>query len=161
MTTNTKAMPDGYHSLTPAITVGDAAKAIEFYKRAFAAQEKERFLGPDGRIMHAEVKIGDSLLMMGEEMPQMGCLSPLSLKGTPGSLYLYVEDVDAVFERAVQAGAQVQMPVADMFWGDRCGTLADPFGHKWSIATHKEDLTSEEIKRRGRIWMEKQKQPAS
>ena len=148
MATNVKAVPAGYHTLTPALTVKDAKAAIAFYQKAFGAQEKEIFAGPDGRIMHAEVKIGDSILMLADEMPQMGCFSPASLKGSPASLYLYVENADSLFQQAVKAGAQVAMPIADMFWGDRCGQVTDPFGYKWSIATHREDLTLDQIRKR-------------
>jgi len=144
-----RAIPEEYHSITPSLVVKDTAKAIEFYKRAFGAEEKERFTLPGtNRIMHAELKIGDSILMLGEESPETGCFSPASLKGTPASLYLYVEEVDNVFNRAVQAGAQVKMPVADMFWGDRGGQVTDPFGHAWWIATHEEDLTQDQIAKR-------------
>ena len=145
MASPVKAIPDGYHTLTPALIVKDARAAIEFYKKAFGATEREFVEGPGGRIMYAEISIGDSILMFSEEMPEMGCLSPASLKGSPASLYLYTQDVDALFDRAVKAGAQVKMPVGDMFWGDRCGTLTDPFGYQWSIATRKENLTLEQI----------------
>ena len=148
-----KAIPTGYHALTPCLVVKGPAKAIYYYKQAFGAQERERMPGPNGTIMHAELKIGDSTLMLADEMPQMGTVSPASLKGSPSSLYLYVEQVDAVFDRAVQAGATVQMPVADMFWGDRAGSLVDPFGHRWMIGTHIQDLSSDEIRRRGQEFM--------
>ena len=142
-------VPTGFHTVTPALTVTDAEKAIGFYKRAFGAEECMRFLGPDEkRIMHAEIKIGDSILMLGEEHTEMGCRGPQSLGGTPVSLYLYVEDADQAFTRAVSAGARAERPVADMFWGDRCGQLTDPFGHKWNLATRKENLTPEEIRKR-------------
>lgn len=141
-----KPIPEGYHSLTPYLRVRGAGEAIEFYKRVFGAEEIMRMPGPDGKsIMHAELRIGDCMLMLAEEFPSMGALSPLSLNGTGVAIFLYVEDVDAVFQRAVAAGAKVQMPVADMFWGDRYGKLVDPFGHEWDIATHKEDLTPEEV----------------
>ena len=148
MATLVKAVPTGYHTITPTLIVKDARAAIAFYKKAFGAEEKEVFTGPDGRVMHAEVKIGDSILMLSDEMPQRGCLSPTSLKGSSASLYLYVENADSLFERAVKAGAEVAMPMADMFWGDRWGQVSDPFGYKWSIATHKEDLTLDQMRKR-------------
>jgi uncharacterized glyoxalase superfamily protein PhnB len=140
-----KAIPDGYHTLTPYMTVRDAARAIEFYKQAFGAVEKGVMNGPDGKIMHAELRIGDSIVMLADEFPQYGSMSPLSTGGAGMGLHIYVEDVDSAFDRAVKAGASVEMPVSDMFWGDRYGKLADPFGHKWSIATHKADLSMEEM----------------
>ena len=149
MASPAKAIPEGYHSLTPSLIVKDARAAVAFYQKAFGARERHIFVGPGNRVMHAEVTIGDSILMLADEMPDMGCLSPESLKGSAAALYLYVPDVDAVFDQAVKAGAQVKMPVGDMFWGDRCGTLADPFGHQWTIATHKEDLTPEQMQTRG------------
>jgi uncharacterized glyoxalase superfamily protein PhnB len=149
MTAQVQPVPSGYHTITPMLTVRDADKAIDFYKRALGATERVRFPGPDGKsIMHAELKIGDSIFMLGEEHPQKGCSGPQMLGGTPVSLYLYVEDVDKAFTRAASAGATVTMPVSDMFWGDRGGQFTDPFGHKWFLATHKEDLTPEEIQKR-------------
>jgi PhnB protein len=142
-----KPIPDGYHSITPYMTVRDAARAIEFYKKAFGATEKGVMKGPDGKVMHAELVIGDSIIMLGDEMPEYGSLSPLSTGGAGMGLHIYLEDVDSAFDRAVKAGATVEMPVADMFWGDRYGKLADPFGHKWSIGTHKADLTEEEMEK--------------
>ncbi len=144
-----KAIPDGYHTLTPALIVTDAAAAIAFYTKAFGAQEIARFIGPNGRIMHVELKIGNSMLMLGEEMPEKWSVAPTSLKGSPSSLYLYVDQVDRVFAQAITAGATSEMPVADMFWGDRSGSLRDPFGHRWMIGTRIENLTPEEIQRRG------------
>ena len=141
-----KAIPDGYHTITPMLTVRHAAQAIEFYTKAFNAQPLYRMDGPDGKVMHAELKIGNSIVMLGEENPSMSCLAPASLKGTPISLYLYVANVDAAFAQAVKAGAKVEMPVADTFWGDRAGQLSDPFGHRWWLATHTQDLTPEQIK---------------
>jgi len=140
-----KAIPEGYHTLTPYMTVRDAARAIEFYKHAFGAVEKGVMKGPDGKIMHAELRIGDSLFMLADEFPQFGSLSPQSIGGSGMGLHIYVEDVDSAFDRAVKAGANLEMPVADMFWGDRYGKLVDPFGHKWSIATHTRDMSMEEI----------------
>jgi PhnB protein len=154
MAKRAKAIPDGYHTVTPYLMVRGADRAIEFYKRAFGAEELMRMSGPDGKsIMHAEIKIGDSRIFLSEEFPEMGCRSPESLGGTASSLHLYVEDVDAAFKRAVAAGAQVKMPVADMFWGDRFGKLIDLFGHEWGMATHKEDLTPEEIRERANVFI--------
>lgn len=147
-----KPIPDGYHSITPYLTVKGAAEAIDFYKKAFGAVEKLRMPAPDGSIMHAEIQIGDSVVMLGEENPQMGAVGPKTLGGAPAGLMIYVEDVDASFARAASAGATVKMPVADMFWGDRYGRLEDPFGHLWSIGTHKEDLTPEQLDERARQW---------
>jgi PhnB protein len=142
-----KAIPEGYHTLTPYLTVRDAARAIEFYKKAFGAEDRGAMKGPDGKIMHAELKIGDSIIMLADEFPQYGAVSPETVGGSSSGLHIYVEDVDAAFDRAVKAGAVTEMPVADMFWGDRYGKLKDPFGHKWSIATHTADLSVEEMKK--------------
>lgn len=142
-----KAVPEGYHTLTPYMTVRDAARAIEFYKQAFGATVKGAMKGPDGKIMHAELRIGDSIFMLADEFPEFGSMSPLSTGGSGMGLHIYIEDVDSAFDHAVKAGASVEMPVADMFWGDRYGKLRDPFGHKWSIGTHKADLSAEEMKR--------------
>lgn len=149
-----QAVPTGYHTLTPYMTVRDAARAIEFYKQAFGAVERGAMKGPDGKIMHAELIIGDSIVMLADEQPQFGSLSPQSTSGAGMGLHIYVEDVDSAFDRAVKAGAKVEMPVSDMFWGDRYGKLADPFGHKWSIATHKADLSAEEMERGMKAMME-------
>jgi PhnB protein len=143
-----KPVPDGYHSLTPYLTLRGGARAIEFYRRAFGAEELMRMPTPDGRIMHAEIRIGDSVVMLSDEAPEIGARAPQTLGGTAGSLFLYVTDVDAALARAVEAGATLKMPAQDMFWGDRYGRVTDPFGHDWQIATHKEDLTPEEIGRR-------------
>src|ERR1041385_8596135 len=141
----TKPIPDGFYTITPHIIVADATKAIEFYKKAFGAQEHERFMTPDDKgVMHAQLEIGNSMLMIGNEFPPT-CLSPKSRGGTSVSLYLYVENADAVFERAVKAGCTVKMPMTDQFWGDRYGQVEDPFGHQWSIATHKQDLSQDQI----------------
>ncbi|MGA2413757.1 MAG: VOC family protein [Candidatus Sulfotelmatobacter sp.] len=140
-----QAIPQGYHTLTPYMTVRGAARAIEFYKKAFGAVEKGVMKGPDGKIMHAELRIGDSLFMLADEFPEYGSMSPLSTGGSGMGLHIYVEDVDSAFDRAIGAGATIDMPVSDMFWGDRYGKLADPFGHKWSIATHKRDLSPAEM----------------
>lgn len=148
MSTPVKPVPEGFHSVTPYLVIRDAARAIEFYTRAFGAKERCRMPGPGGAIMHAEIQIGDSIIMLGEENPAYEAKSPQALNGTPVGLCLYVDDVDGVFQQAVAAGASSKMPVQDMFWGDRYGKLADPFGHEWSIATHKEDLTAEEMGKR-------------
>ena len=142
-----QAIPKGYHTITPYMTVRDAARAIEFYKQAFGAKEKGLMKGPDGKVMHAELVIGDSIIMLADEFPEFGSLSPQSTGGSGTGLHIYIEDVDSAFDRAVKAGATVEMPVDDMFWGDRYGKLRDPFGHKWSIGTHKADLSMEEMKK--------------
>jgi len=141
-------IPPGYHSVTPYLLVRDATRALAYYRDAFGAEELMRFEGPPGRIAHAEVKIGDSHVMLADENPEDGFVGPQTLGGAGVSLMLYVQDVDATFARAVAAGAAVRRPVADQFYGDRVGTLADPFGHVWSIATHREDVSIEEAKRR-------------
>ena len=145
-----KAIPDGFHTLSPHIMVRDADKAIEFYKKAFGAEEIVRMPGPDGKtVMHAELKLGDSRMMMCQEMPGMECssASPQTTGKTTAVLHLYVENADALFDRAVKAGAKPIMPISDMFWGDRYGQVSDPFGHVWSIATHKQDYTPEQMKK--------------
>ena len=144
----TNYIPAGYHTLTPYLVVNGAARALEFYKQAFGATEVARMPGPGGKIMHAEIKIGDSHLMLADEFPEMDARSPQTIGGTPVGLMLYFEDADAVFARAVSAGAKVLRPVQDQFYGDRSGTVADPFEHKWTISTHKEDLSMEEIQKR-------------
>jgi uncharacterized glyoxalase superfamily protein PhnB len=141
----TKPIPDGMHSLTPHLVCAGAADAIAFYKAAFGAVELHRLPGPNGLLMHAAVRIGDSVLMLVDEAPDWGMLGPKALKGSPVTIHLYVADVDAAVAKAVAAGAKVTMPVADMFWGDRYGTLEDPFGHRWSLATHTRDTTIEEM----------------
>jgi PhnB protein len=149
MTPLVKSGPAGFHTVTPTLTMRGVEKAMGFYKRAFGAVERMRFLRPDEQsIMHAEIRIGDSIIFLSEEHPEMGCRGPQSFGGTPVGLYLYVEDADHAFTRAVSAGAKADMPVANMFWGDRCGQLTDPFGHKWTLATHKEDLTPDEMGKR-------------
>ncbi len=146
MTAAVKPIPDGFNTLSAHVVVHGADQAIEFYKKAFGAEEITRISGPGGKgIMHAELKIGDSTLMMCEEFPDMGAKSPAAIGGSPVTLHLYVQDADQAFDRAVSAGATVKMPLTDMFWGDRYGRLIDPFGHEWSIATHKQDLTPEQI----------------
>ena len=140
-----KRVPEGYHRVTPHLVVRNAAAAIEFYKKAFGAVEIMRAPGPDGKsIMHAELQIGDSRVFLNDEFPDMGALSPLAFKGTSITLHLYVEDADKQFRQAVDAGAEVLMPLADQFWGDRYGIVKDPFGHQWSIGSHIEDLTLEQ-----------------
>ena len=139
-----KPVPEGMHSVTPHLICAGAADAIEFYKKAFGAVEEARLPGPGGRIMHAMIRIGDSAVMLVDEMPEWGALGPKSLKGSPVTVHLYVENADATFERAVKAGAKVTMPLADQFWGDRYGKLVDPFGHHWSVATHVRDVSMEE-----------------
>jgi len=144
-----KPIPEGFHSLTPHITVRDCAKAIDFYKKAFGAKENSRVTGPDGKnIMHAEMKIGDSMFMLNDEAPDWGCLSPLSKPGAGYCVHLYVDDADKVFKQAVAAGAKETFPLADQFWGDRYGKVKDPFGHEWSIATHKEDVSPADCAKR-------------
>jgi PhnB protein len=150
-----KTIPQGFHSATPYLTLNEAAKAIDFYKRAFGAQELMRMPMPDGKIGHAEIKIGDSIIMIGDEMPGSPAKSPKTVGGTTAGVMLYVDDVDAIFKQAVAAGAQVDSPVADMFWGDRYGRLKDPFGHSWAVATHVEDVTPEEMSQRMQEMMAK------
>lgn len=148
-----KNPPPGYHAVTPALVVRDAAAAIEFYQRAFGATELSRMAGPDGSIAHAEIQIGDSIIMLGEENEQWGTRSPLSVKGVHGSLHIYVDDADAAFERAIRAGATVRYPLADAFWGDRYGKVTDPFGHEWGLATRVKEMRAEEIEAAGQEWM--------
>ena len=157
----TKAIPDGYRTATPYLIVKGAAEAIEFYKRAFGATEMLRTADPQGRVGHAEIKIGDSVIMLADEHPAMGYRSPRSLGGSSVSILLYLEDVDAVFERAVKAGAKAQRPVMDQFYGDRSGTLEDPFGHMWTVATHVEDVPPAELKRRADAAMKSASSAAS
>lgn len=143
-----KAVPEGYHTATPYLIIKGAAEAIEFYKKAFGATELMRIPGPDGKIGHAEIRIGTSPIMLADEHPQMGARGPLTIGGSPVMMHLYMEDVDAVIDRAVKAGAKLLRPVADQFYGDRIGGVEDPFGHVWFVATHKEDLSVEELQRR-------------
>ena len=150
-----KPKPDAYHTVTPYLIAKDAAAAIEFYKKAFGATETMRMPGPGGKVMHAEIKMGDSPIMLADEFPEMGARSPQSLGGSPVYLLVYVDDVDAVTARAIAAGAKVLQPVRDQFYGDRSGTIADPFGHSWTIATHKEDVTPEELKKRAALAQQK------
>jgi PhnB protein len=151
--TRVAAIPKGYHTVTPHLTVRGAAEAIEFYTRAFGARERGRMPMPDGKaIMHAELLIGNSIVFLADEFPDMGCRAPKTLGGATGTLHLYVKDVDRAFQRAVAAGAEVRMPATDMFWGDRYAKVADPFGHEWGLATHKEDLSAGEIGRRAKAF---------
>lgn len=143
--TTAKPIPEGWHSITPHLVCAGAADAIAFYEKAFGAVELMRLNGPGGQLMHASLRIGDSTLMLVDENPAWGALGPKSLKGSPVTIHLFVENVDASVERAVAAGATVTMAPADMFWGDRYGVLEDPFGHKWSVATHLRDLSADEI----------------
>ena len=140
-----KPIPNDMHSVTPHLVCAGAADAIEFYKKAFNAVEVGRLPGPQGKLMHAMIRIGGSAVMLVDEMPEWGSFGPKTLKGSPVTIHLYVEDVDAVVARAVAAGAKITMPVADMFWGDRYGKLEDPFGHHWSVATHLRDVSQEEM----------------
>ncbi len=145
------AIPEGYATVTPQLTLENAAAAIEWYKKALGAEELARSLGPDGKIMHAEIKIGNSRLMVNDDV--MGGKGPIAYGGSPASLWLYLDDCDALFNRAVAAGAKVAMPLGDMFWGDRFGAVNDPFGYRWGLATRKEDLTRDEIQEREAVWM--------
>ena len=143
-----KPIPDGYHSITPYLSVKGAADAIEYYKKAFGAEELFRMAAPDGKIGHAEMKIGDSPFMLADEFPEMGFVSPNTLGGSPVGMMIYVPDVDTVYKQSLAAGGQEVKPLQDQFYGDRSGTLKDPFGHVWTIATHKEDVPEEELKKR-------------
>jgi PhnB protein len=151
---NVKPIPDGYHTATPYLVIRGAADAIEFYKRAFGAQEIARMPGPGGKLMHAEIKIGDSMLMLSDEFPEMGSSSPQTIGGTPVNVFLYVPDVDRTFQQALNAGATSRMAPEDMFWGDRFGKLSDPFGHEWALATHKEDVAPAEMQKRQEAFMQ-------
>jgi uncharacterized glyoxalase superfamily protein PhnB len=147
-------VPEGMHTVTPHIVVRDAAGAIEFYKQAFGAKELHRMMMPDGKtVMHAAIRVGDSMIMMADELPNMGTRSPATIGGTPVSFYLYVKDVDKFFDKAVRAGAKVTMPIMDAFWGDRMGALEDPYGHSWSIASRKKILSPKQMKQAQEEWM--------
>jgi PhnB protein len=148
MTTKVKLIPEGYHTVTPYLIVHDAARAIDFYKQAFGATELFRMAGPDGRVGHAEIKIGDSPIKLADEHPEIGARSPKSIGGSPISILVYVENADAVFNQAVAAGAKVIRPIENKFYGDRVGGLEDPFGYQWYVSTHIEDVPPEELKRR-------------
>lgn len=153
MPSQVKSIPEGYHTATPYLTLRDAAKAIDFYKRAFDATEVNRMEGPDGKITHAELKIGDSMIMLSDEMQGNEARSPQSLGGTTAGVFLYVKDVDATFHKATTAGAKATAQPTDMFWGDRYGKVMDPYGHVWSLATHKEDVAPAEMKKRAEAHM--------
>jgi PhnB protein len=151
MSANVRPIPEGYHSLTPALTCRDAARAINFYKEALGAKEIMRMTGPGGSVMHAEMQLGDSRFMVADEFPGMSAApNPAALQSS--YLFIYAQDVDAAFNRAVKAGAHADMPPSNMFWGDRYGKLTDPFGHQWGIATHVEDVAPEEMQRRSEEW---------
>jgi PhnB protein len=151
--TSVRPIPAGYHSLTAYLFIKDAAGAIEFYKKVFGAAEIMRMAGPNGQIMHAELRIGDSVVMLSDENPQMGAVSPQSLGGTASGINVYIADVDSVVQKAVDSGAKLVRPVKDQFYGDRSGTLIDPFGHMWSVATHVEDVSPEEMRKRAAATM--------
>jgi PhnB protein len=158
MTASVKFIPDGYHVVTPYLIVQGAAGAIDFYKQVLGATELFRLAGPDGRVGHAELKIGDSHVMLADEFPEMGAVSPRTIGGSPVRLLVYVEDVDGIVSRAIAAGAKLVRPVADQFYGDRAGGIEDPFGHLWHIATHKEDVSPAEMERRAAAFAAKQGQ---
>jgi PhnB protein len=147
-----QAIPHAFHTVTPSLIVRGGTQAIDFYKKALGAEELMRMAGPGGKITHAELKIGDSIIFLTDEMPEMGTKSPQTLGGTASSLYLYVEDVDTAFQRAIDAGGKTSMPLADMFWGDRFGSFVDPFGHTWGLSTHVEDLSEQEIEERAKAF---------
>ncbi len=147
-------IPEGYHTVTPGLTIRGAARAIDFYKKAFGAQVLDRVDGPDGKsVMHAALQIGDSRIFLNDEMPGMGCRSPETLGGTSSSFYLYVKDVDSAVKRAIDAGATLKKPVENMFWGDRFGSISDPFGYTWDLATRVEDVTPDELKKRAAAFV--------
>jgi len=152
------AVPRGFHTITPYIVVRGARKAIDFYKKSFGAEEVHAMPMPDGKIMHAEIKIGDSYLMLADEFPQWGATGPETLGGVTSSVLLYVENVDARFQQALDAGCTVMKPLQNQFWGDRMGTVTDPFGHKWSLASHVEDVTPDEMRKRGEAMMKQMAQ---
>ncbi|HTX14500.1 MAG TPA: VOC family protein [Candidatus Baltobacteraceae bacterium] len=154
-------IPQGFHSVNPFLAVNDVAQAIDFYRRAFGAKERMRLNGPNGKATHAEIEFGDSIVMLGEDAPNSGLRSPQSLGSSTVSIVLYVNDVDSTFKQATQAGARTQLPVADMFWGDRYGRVTDPFGHSWSLATHIEDVAPEEMSKRAQEAMKSQQRTAT
>jgi len=158
MTAATKPVPEGFHTATPTLVVRNAAEAIDYYKQVFGAEERMRMPSPDGMISHAELKIGDSIIFLSDEFPNMGGKSPQTLGGFTGGIYLYVEDVDDVFQRAIDEGGKVAMPVADMFWGDRHGSFTDPFGHSWGVSTHTEDVSEEEMGKRAQAFYQQMEQ---
>jgi PhnB protein len=148
-----KRVPEGYHTITAHLIVRDAAKAIDFYQKAFGARERGRHMGPGGKIMHAEMQLGDSRFMLNDEFPEMGAIGPTGEGRSPVTIHLYVEDVDKLFNQAVAAGAKATMPVRDQFWGDRYGMVTDPFGHNWSMASHIKDMTPSEMEAAGKAAM--------
>ena len=147
---NVQAVPKGHHTVTPHLIVNRASEAIDFYKKAFGATEVSRHTGPDGKIMHAEVQIGDSRVMLGDEMPEMGAKSPRALGGTPVGLFLYINDVDRLWKQATGAGAKEVQPLLNQFWGDRAGCVEDPYGHRWWLSQHIEDLSDEDLGKRAK-----------
>jgi PhnB protein len=161
MTASVKPVPEGFHTATPTLVVRNAAQAIDFYKTIFGAEEIMRMPSPDGKISHAELRIGDSIILLSDEFPNMGGKSPQTLGGFTGSIYLYVPDVDDVFQRAIDAGGKSAMPVTDMFWGDRHGNFIDPFGHSWGVSTHVEDVPEEEMGKRAQAFYAQMEQKKS
>ena len=151
-----KSVPDGFHTATPSIVLNNSKEAIEFYKKVFDAKEIYRMPTPDDKTMHAMIQIGNSFVMMSDEFPQMGALSPITVGGTSSTIHLYVEDSDETYNKAIKAGATPTMPMMDAFWGDRCGSVIDPYGHSWTISTHKVDLSPEEIQKEAKEFMAKQ-----
>ena len=161
MPNSVKPIPEGFHTATPTLVVKDAAQAIDYYKKVFGAEELMRMPSPDGKISHAEIKIGDSKIFLSDEFPQHGGKSPQTLGGFTGGIYLYVPDVDKVFDKAIAAGGKSSMPVTDMFWGDRHGNFIDPFGHSWGVSTHTEDLSEEEMEKRAQAFYAEMEQKKS
>ncbi len=151
-----KPVPEGYHTVTPYLIIQGASQALEFYKKAFAAEELVRMGGPDGKIGHAEIKIGDSMIMLADEHPEMGYRGPKAYGGSPVGIHLYIDDVDSMFRKAIAAGAKELRPLKDQFYGDRSATFEDPFGHVWTISTHKEDVPPDEMERRMAAYMKEQ-----
>jgi PhnB protein len=160
MPKSAQAIPQGYHTVTPSLVVAGAAKALDFYKKALGAEERSRFPAPDGSIMHAEIKIGDSIIMLGDEMPEHGARGPRAIGGTPVSFFIYRDNVDKAWKQALDAGGKEIMPLVDQFWGDRAGCFEDPFGHHWWLAQHVKDMTPEELRQAGEQFFS-QMQPAS
>lgn len=148
----TKKIPDGFHTATPSLVVSNSKEAIEFYKKAFGANEIYQMAGPGGKTLHAMIQIGDSFVMMADEFPSMGSKSPTSIGGTAVTLHLYVDDADKIFNQAVNAGAKITMPIMDAFWGDRYGCVLDPYGHSWAIATHQKDMSPDEMRKAGEAF---------
>jgi PhnB protein len=157
MAKNVKAIPTGHHTVTPYLAIRNAARALEFYEKGFGATVAYKLLLPDGRLGHAEIRLGDSFIMLADEFPEYGGKAPEALGGSPVSIHLYVEDVDAFFKRALMAGARERRPVEDQFYGDRSGQLEDPFGHLWWVATHKEDVAPEEMQKRAQAMFGQKK----